>query len=423
MRAPQGVPSPLPYHWETVRHLKEEEPGLWQWFASGKARADQADAARLDLLKTTYRIERETQPQLYDTAGEVMEQFGSKAPITFYQAQTGQGMNAGLLYLPGEAHLVLTGPVLAVLSATELRAVLGHELAHFLLLDGWEGEFRIAADLLHALCHDPAAQAAAVHLESARLFTLYTEVFADRGAFLATGDVLASVSALVKLQTGLSEVSPESYLRQAEEIFSKSRAQTSELTHPEAYIRARALKLWAEEDQGGLPTVPDGKGSSTRENTALAEITRMIEGPPTLDRLDLLAQKKVAGTTRLLIQTLLSPRWFRTEAALGHARLFFDDFAPADDADSARLATEVQNSDSGLQDYFCYVLLDFSVADRELADTSLAAALVLSKRLGLNERFAAIAQKELGLGKKQFNRLDGEAERLVAAANETASNS
>ena len=44
------------------------------------------------------------------------------------------------------------------------------------------------------------------------------------------------------METGLSEVSAESYLRQADEIFSAGRTQANQLTHPEPYIRARALK-------------------------------------------------------------------------------------------------------------------------------------------------------------------------------------
>jgi hypothetical protein len=53
---------------------------------------------------------------------------------------------------------------------------------------------------------------------------------------------------LVKVQTGVQDVSPDSYLRQADEIFARGPAKTEGLTHPEAFIRARAVKLWAEND-------------------------------------------------------------------------------------------------------------------------------------------------------------------------------
>ena len=53
---------------------------------------------------------------------------------------------------------------------------------------------------------------------------------------------------LVKISTELEEVSAESYIRQAEEIFSKGPTKAAELTHPEPFIRARAVKLYADED-------------------------------------------------------------------------------------------------------------------------------------------------------------------------------
>ena len=52
--------------------------------------------------------------------------------------------------------------------------------------------------------------------------------------------------------------------------------------------------------------------------------------------------------------------------------------------------------DATLRDYFCYVMLDFVTVDRDLGDVALAAALVWSRRLNLKERFADLAQKELG---------------------------
>lgn len=399
----EQTPSPLPYQLATVRYLKTEEPELWQWFSSTKTREGQAEAVRLDLLKSGYRIDRATRPQLYALADEVLGKYGLSVPVTFYQAQTGGGMNAALAYLPGEAHLVLTGPVLTVLSDAELQAVLGHELAHFLLYDGWDNEFLVAAELLRALAHDPAA--GPPYLETARLFGLYTEVFADRGSYFITGDAAVTVSTLIKLETGLTEVSAESYVRQAEEIFNKSQVQAKEMTHPEPYIRVRALKLWTDQAEA-----------------AQAEIERMIEGPRALDRLDLLGQQNTAVTTRRLVACLLAPAWFQTEPVLAHARLFFDDFVlGASELDESTLTDEIQNGDSALRDYYCYVLLDFVAVDRELSETALAATLVLSKRLGLESRFTEIAAKELGLGKKQFNKIIREAEEIVAKANQATS--
>lgn len=387
---------PLPYQSTLVDYLKAEEPDLWRWFASGRTRAEQDEAARLSLLKSTYRLERDAHAQLYAAVDDVLERLELKTPVTCYQAQRAEALNASLVYLAGEVHLVFVGPVQDVLSALELKAVLGHELAHFILYERWDGDFLIATELLRALGND---QAAAAHLESERLFGLYTEVFADRGAYLATKDALATIAALIKVETGLREVSAESYLRQAEEIFSKSRARTEQLTHPEAYLRARAVKLWAEQD------------ASTHQ-----EIERMIEGQASLNQLDLLGQRRVSARTRRVLEALLQPAWFHTEAVLAHARLFFDDFAPTNGVKIEELAAEAQQDDDALRDYFAYVLLDFVAIDPELGDPALAAAIVLARQLDLMPRFGELVIKELGLGKKAFSRVEKEAEKILQEA-------
>src|SRR5947209_3840261 len=128
------IPGPLPYHRAIVEHLRAVEPGLWSWFASTKRRADEADAVRLDLLNSTYRLEPSAQPKLHELANSVREHMQLNCSVTLYQSQTGSELNAALAYLPSEAHIILSGPLASVLAENEVRAVLAHELAHFLLL-------------------------------------------------------------------------------------------------------------------------------------------------------------------------------------------------------------------------------------------------------------------------------------------------
>jgi Zn-dependent protease with chaperone function len=399
-----GLPElrPLRYHWAIVEYLQKEEPELWNWFSSHKVRTEHTDTVRLDLLKSTYRIEPDSQPAPYGLAKEVLAQLRLDVPVTLYQAQNAGSLNAAIAFIPGEAHIILSGPVLNTLSPIEVKAVIGHELAHFLLYHHWDGDFLIAAEVLRALANDAAAHSA--HQESARLFALHTEILADRGAYVVTGDALATISTLIKLETGLLEVSAESYLRQADEIFTKSHVQASQWTHPEPYIRARALKLFADQGEEATP-----------------EIDRMIEGPPALDRLDLLGQQRVAADTRRLIAALLAPPWFQTEPVLAHARLFFDDFdIGAGHSQDRTLATIAKDADQALCDYYCYVLLDFVAIDADLEEYPLAAALVLSDRLGLGERFAQIASQELALPKKKFARVQRDAGQILAKMNSRA---
>lgn len=369
---------------------------MWKWFASARKRNEEADAVRLDLLKSTYRLEQESQPDLYKIVNGVRERMQLNCHVTLYQAQTSNALNAALAYLPGEAHIVLAGPLASVLSENELRAVLAHELAHFRMFDDVQGEYLIAADLLRSLGADPAASVAAS--ESARLYSLWSEIFADRWAYQVSEDVTAAVAALIKIETGLNEVSAESYLRQAEEIFAKSVAKAEQISHPEPYIRARALRLWAE--QG---------------DDAHAEIERMIEGGLNLHRLDLLGQKRAAELTRRLVQTLLTPAWYRTEPVLAHAKQFFPDFVVDDVAASVEcLKAELDCGDASLTDYCCFLMLDFVTVDRDLGDAALSAAIVLARRLGIDKRFAELVQKELTLGKKAFAKIDKNAESILA---------
>ena len=59
----------------------------------------------------------------------------------------------------------------------------------------------------------------------------------------------------------------------------------------------------------------------------------MIEGPPRLEELDLLAQRRVGRLTRRIVREMLEPGWMRTEPVLNHARLYFPDFALGGDGD------------------------------------------------------------------------------------------
>jgi len=404
------LPEPFPYQRRIVEYLKAEERGLWEWLTSAKLRAEQAGAARLELLKTTYRLEPEKHPDLHALVAEVGAALGVAAPATVYQAEGAGGPNASLFHLPGEVHLVLAGPLLATLSGDELRAVIAHEVAHFALFEGFDGEMRAADQALAALAALPRAEPA--HVASARLHRLYVELYCDRAALPVVKDPLVAVAALIKTTTGLRDASAESYLRQAAEILDRAEVRTEGVSHPESFIRARALELFA-----------------ARGPAADAEIARLVEGSPVLDELDLLAQQRLTRLTRRIVERLLAPAWMRTPALLGHARHFFADLEPGaaplpdapDGSDPAAgagppLADPADIVHPSIQDYLAFVLLDFAAADPELEEAPLALAHLLAERLGMAERFRALAQKELKLKKRTVERLAREAARMVAEA-------
>jgi predicted SprT family Zn-dependent metalloprotease len=387
---------PLAYHVELRDYLKSQEKELWNWFASARAQADYTENLRMELLKATYRLDAVAHPELFQCVQEAKTRLQLDIPVTLYQAQTSPQPNAALYYIPGEGHVVFSGPVLALLNTQELKSVIGHELAHYHLWERDGGEFHIADRLMQAVANDP--RAARSHEQTARRFQLYTEIFADRGSLRVTGDVDSVVAGLVKTQTGLSQVNAQAYLAQAEEIFAKAAVATEGVSHPEAFIRARALALWQEH----------------REDST-ADIARMIEGATTLDELDLLGQVRLSRETRRLLEHFLQPKWFQTCAVLGHAKLFFHDFKPVAMRDA--LAVErFKFTESSLREYCCYLLLDFVTADPELEDMPLAAALELSRQLEIDAQFERLAAKELKMRIRDVRKLKDQAAEMLAKA-------
>lgn len=396
MTALENHLEPLPYHLEVREYLKSRERELWTWFASAQAKADYTENLRLELLKSTYRLAREGHADLYANLDEAKAKLQLDVPVTLYQAQNTSELNAVLFFIPEEGHIVFSGPVFNLLNAEEIKSVLGHELAHYHLWRRDGGEFHIADRLLQAVSHDP--RAAASHEQTARRYQLYTEIFADRGSLCVTGDVNPVVAGLVKIQTGLAQVSAAGYLKQADEIFAKGSVTTEGLSHPEAFIRARALTLWQEK----------------REN-ATAQIVDMIEGVATLDELDLPGQGAMAGKTRRLLEYLLQPKWIQTPAVLGHARLFFDDFKPSATRNPATLE-ELKPGDQKTAEFFCYLLLDFVTADPELDEIPLAAAPQVCELLGLESQFEKVAAKELKMKTRDMKRLKEQSTEMLAKA-------
>lgn len=377
------VLSPLHQHRNLTDWLRREEKEVWRWFAEKEKTATDAEQVRLSLLRDTYRLDSEAHPEVFREIADACEALGIQAQVFAYQAQDSTAPNAAVCHLPGEAHVIFSGPILSLLSADELRGVIGHELAHHHLWQMDDGAFYLADRILHSAASHPSAESA--HAQSARVWRLATELFADRGAFLATNSLETAVAGLVKTTTGLAQVSAKSYLAQAEEIFSKSKPKTDQLTHPETFIRARALQLWVEEDESLDET-----------------IAKMLDFDEGLDDLTLVQQSELAALTRRFLAHLLEPTWFQTEAVLAHARLFFREFKPAADA---AIISELAERPASHREYFAQLMLDFCAVDPDLDDAPIERCLEFARDLECLGAFEKLLTKELKVKAKDLKKL------------------
>ncbi len=366
---------PLSYHHEVVAALRREEPGLWEWFASDEVEEAFAERVRLDLLKSTVRLDRSQHPALHDAADAAKGAFDLDVEVRFYQAAAGVEINAGLCHLPGEAHVVLSGPVLDKLDELELRALVGHELAHQKLLTLGGGEHRIAQQLLCSIAdHSRAADS---YLVTAQRLEQMTEVLADRGGCQVAGGVAPMVRCLAKTVSGLTSVDADSYAAQAADVMRRG-ADAGEGTHPETFARVHLL-VEGERDPAG----------------ADALVERVIRGPLRMDALDLVGQLALVATTRALVGACLSEPLLATEHVRAHAAEFFEDGAT--DQGPVVLPEPLHES---VAEYLAYVLLDLATVDPDTGDLALGLVDRVAAAHGLGDAFETVARKELRRSKK-----------------------
>jgi len=435
---------PLPYHLK-IRDYFKGQSGIWSFFSATRKKEEQLSSFKSDLLKNTYQFQPGSDPILYEKINIIRVRLGlGHLPVSVYQAAHSSELNASIVCLPGEAHMVFSGAILQLLDEQELSALIAHELAHIKFYSLLEGDLEITDRIITALANSPDSSAS--HYETARLFRLYKEIFCDREAYEVLGEKGPVITMLLKLATGLSVVHAESYIRQAEEIFSgDSAVQSSSLTHPENFIRTRALHLWHEqrggdssgmEETGGDEARTDGADRRQDKQQVEGTIAQMIEGIMELDRLDVLAQAALSGMTRELLTGYLRPEWFRTPVVLALAHQYFADLEVGKDTgqragkDTRQLSGQAGEGEVGqsrengatfserlktflagagahhsIREYFAYVLLDLALADPDLEDVPLGHALSLAETLGLTAVLEPIVKKEMTYSDKQWERV------------------
>lgn len=373
----------LDYHQITTRYFQKQS-SVWQFFANHKHKEEQLKEFKTDLLKNSYKFDESSDDNLlYKKVIQAKEKLNLNIPVVLYQAQHVDEINASIVYLNGEAHIVFSGKLIQLLTDEEMLAIIGHELSHVQLYTQLNGEIEVADRIITAIGNHVASTSA--HYETARLFKLYTEIFCDRGAYIVTGNYAPIISSLVKISTGLQSVNADSYIKQAEEIFAADAAtKTSGISHPENFIRARAIWLW-----------------HTKGHEAESEIKQMIEGNTNIEELDLFKQQQISTITEQLIKLLLQPHWMQTPQTIALGKQYFGNIQFDELSDKTNLSSQIENLHNNLQDYLAYILYDFTTTDKTLEDVPLGYSFFLADELKLDKNFASTVKKEKKLTDKK----------------------
>ncbi|MFK8001633.1 MAG: M48 family metalloprotease [Polyangiales bacterium] len=394
--------TPLPYHDAIRGHLKEHVAAAWSHFRSDEWREEHAREADLELAKSTVLLDEETHARVYELARDAAQKVGVKVDVELFQGDAQGGLNAALYFAPDRARIVLYGPLQERLQEDELLALLGHELAHHVLWTTDEGEFFTTMRTLNGLSWAGASESIAA---TERMYRLTTETFADRGGYLASGSTDALIRCLIKTRTQLSEVDAQAFLRQAEKVIAQTKGSEA-FEHPETYLRAKAITLFADRAEGSEE-----------------EVQELLTGALELHDLDLVGRVELSALSRSFVDHLLAPDWFRTTAVLAHAGLLFEDYSHrAPQHDVATLETELRRYGPTSLDYLAFLLLDFIVVDTDLADLPLAQAQTLAESVGLLDRLEKHVNRELKMTKKAIASVRAQRETLLTAAltNESA---
>jgi hypothetical protein len=224
------------------------------------------------------------------------------------------------------------------------------------------GELEVAGRIVTAIVDREDSESS--YLETARLFNLYTRIYGDRCEGQVTAD-------------------------------------PADAEYP---LRVRVLQLWQEQGQEAAP-----------------EISRIVEGPRELGRLDIFSQARLRDLTRALILEYLRPGWIRTPSVTALAYAYFADLtweegeaAPVDGTADVpddgsrghvadrhfssgarvRLAEGLAGEHGSVRDYFAFVLLDLVMADASLEERSANRARAFAAELQLADSFGHLYNRK-----------------------------
>ncbi|CAN5454566.1 M48 family metalloprotease [soil metagenome] len=385
--------SALPYHRVVADLLERENPRAFAaLLPTGATQGSELDQS---LLRSTYRLDAAAHPEAHAALARAAGALGLTVPVELYADENPQRPNAELVFVASRAIVVITGPVLELLDDEELCAVFGHELAHHVLWSADGGRYLAGSRLLDVAEHD--ARTPSEYLETGRRFRLATELYADRGALLATERLEPAISGLLKVSTGLRRVDPAAYLRQAAEVDFVSTA-SSGTSHPETVLRAWSLQRW------------HAAGGESVE----VEVARAVGNDLDLTTLDLPGQDRLRDLTRDLVRQATLVEQLRAPEVLELAQRYGAVVAPGPSPLSEISTDDLSHLPSETRRYLCSVLADLATAaDDDDRRHALAAALAVGRRKGLGRELLTFLVTELGLGDPARLALVGAADALT----------